>query len=381
LSRLVSVNKMYPPERGGMEVVAERIATHFAGIFDESVVVTFQPKERKRSEYTQDGVRVVRLPRDLHYEPLRCSFSYYGELSSLDGHDTTFLFHYPCFQPEIRALGRGYNGLLGKKIALFHLDISGLGPITPLYNRFVVQKFLDQMDRIVPTSQNLARTSQVLAGREERIRVIPLGVDTDVFVPAGHSLRPAIERSFAVSPGAGSKLVMYLGRFDWYKGLPYLVRAMKELPDRYVLALVGDGVEKQRVVREVNRLGLSERVAFFDHQPFELLPAFYSAADVFVLPSVYRTEAFGLVGIEAMACGTPTVTTELGTGTSSYIEDGVSGRIVKPRDPALLAEAILDICEHPDKYTRSIVRSQALAFSWASSFSRWHSLFKELGSL
>ncbi len=381
MSRLVSVNKMYPPERGGMEVVAERLAVHFASVFDESVVVTFQPRGRERSEILQDGVRVIRLPRDIHYEPLRGSFSYYGQLAALDGHDTTFLFHYPCFQPEVGALGRGYRDLRGRKVALFHLDISGLGPLTPLYNGFVVPRFLDQMDRIVPSSANLAKTSAVLAGREDRITVIPLGADTDFFSPSPIPLRPLIIERITGDPGSKKKIILYLGRFDWYKGLSYLVRALKLLPEDYVLVLVGNGVEERRLRREVRALKLSRRVIFFDHQPYERLPAFYSAADVFVLPSVYRTEAFGLVGIEAMACGTPAVTTDLGTGTTSYVRDGVTGRIVRPRDTQQLADAVRDIGEHPERYRREVVRAQALEFSWASCYRRWHSLFKDVGSL
>jgi len=83
----------------------------------------------------------------------------------------------------------------------------------------------------------------------------------------------------------------------------------------------------------------------------------------FVLPSIDRGEAFGLVVVEAMACGVPVVTTELGTGTSFHNIDGVTGRVVPPKDEKALANAIAEICEHEYKYDPQVIRKRAEEFS------------------
>ena len=94
---------------------------------------------------------------------------------------------------------------------------------------------------------------------------------------------------------------------------------------------------------------MQERVAFLGHLPDDLYAAVYHTADIFVLPSIYRSEAFGIVGLEAMAAGLPLITTELGTGTSFYNVDGETGYVVPPMDPDALVEALQKMLSNPEK--------------------------------
>jgi glycosyltransferase involved in cell wall biosynthesis len=111
-------------------------------------------------------------------------------------------------------------------------------------------------------------------------------------------------------------------------------------------------------------LNLGERVVFCEHVPYGDLPYYYSSADVFVLPSISRAEAFGLVALEAMACGVPIVTTELGTGTSYYNIDRQTGLVVSPKNSETLAGAIDRICrEDWKKVRREILVARASQFS------------------
>lgn len=87
-------------------------------------------------------------------------------------------------------------------------------------------------------------------------------------------------------------------------------------------------------------LGLAKRVTFIGEVPEEELPLYYHTCDIFVLPASERSEAFGIVQLEAMACGKPVICTELGTGTSYVNIHGLTGLVVPPRDPAALAGAI-----------------------------------------
>ena len=93
--------------------------------------------------------------------------------------------------------------------------------------------------------------------------------------------------------------------------------------------------------------GVADRIVWGGEAPDADLPALYHLADLFVLPASHSSEAFGLVQVEAMAAGVPVVCTELGTGTSYVNQDGVTGRVVPPRDPAALAVAICELLADP----------------------------------
>jgi glycosyltransferase involved in cell wall biosynthesis len=128
--------------------------------------------------------------------------------------------------------------------------------------------------------------------------------------------------------------------------------------------IIGQGAKERELKGLVKELNLSNRVVFCEHVPYGDLPYYYSSADVFVLPSISRAEAFGLVALEAMACGVPIVTTELGTGTSYHNVHGQTGLVVNPKDPKVLAEAIKTICENDWKNTRKgIIIERAKEFS------------------
>lgn len=100
---------------------------------------------------------------------------------------------------------------------------------------------------------------------------------------------------------------------------------------------------------QVQALALTERVHFLGEIADEVLPALYHQAHLFVLPSNARAEAYGIVLLEAMASGLPCVSTELGTGTSWVVQDGVTGRVVPPQDPAALAAVIRELVDDPEK--------------------------------
>jgi glycosyltransferase involved in cell wall biosynthesis len=136
------------------------------------------------------------------------------------------------------------------------------------------------------------------------------------------------------------------------------------------LLLVGDGPEEAGVRRLVDRLGLAERVRFVGNVPDALLPAYYHAADVLVLPSIYRSESFGLAMVEAHLAGTPTISTELGTATSVVNRHGETGLVVRPGSVDELAEALRTMAEdatrratwgqHAQKRAREIYSSKRM---------------------
>jgi rhamnosyl/mannosyltransferase len=129
-----------------------------------------------------------------------------------------------------------------------------------------------------------------------------------------------------------------VGRLVYYKGLDVLIQAMTKCPG--TLALIGKGPLEAGLRRLCTDSGIASRVKFLGQVSDEQLVSFYHAADLLVLPSTQPTEAFGLVQVEAMACGLPVVSTDLPTGVPWVNQNGVTGLVVPPGDPDALAAAI-----------------------------------------
>jgi rhamnosyl/mannosyltransferase len=156
--------------------------------------------------------------------------------------------------------------------------------------------------------------------------VVPLGVDPARFSPADRTQ-------------AGPLQLLFVGRLRYYKGLDTLLQALPQAPE-VRLTIVGTGPMQAEWDQLSHALGLAKRVTFAGEIDDADLPAWYRQADLFVLPANARSEAFGMVLLEAMASGLPCITTELGTGTSWIVQDGVTGLVVPPADPPALAQAI-----------------------------------------
>ena len=134
--------------------------------------------------------------------------------------------------------------------------------------------------------------------------------------------------------------MLFVGRLVYYKGLEYLIEAMRWVPDA-VLVVVGTGPLRGRLQRLSEQwLGCPGKVVFLGAVAEHDLCAWYHACDVFVLPSVELSEAFGLVQLEAMACAKPVVTTDLPTGVTYVNQHGHTGLVVPRRNSRALAEAI-----------------------------------------
>jgi D-inositol-3-phosphate glycosyltransferase len=197
------------------------------------------------------------------------------------------------------------------------------------------------VDRII--AANVVERGQLIdlyGADPTRIAVVPCGVDTDLFAPGG---REAARAALGLPPGP---LVLYVGRLAPIKGLETLLESVARLrgagePVR--LLIVGgdtdeplDGHESD-LRRRIDRLGLQSAVRFVGAQPQDRLRTYYVAADVTVLPSYY--ESFGMVALEAMACGSTVIASRVG-GLQTTVRDGATGLLVAEHDPAALAETI-----------------------------------------
>jgi glycosyltransferase involved in cell wall biosynthesis len=210
-------------------------------------------------------------------------------------------------------------------VITYHSDVVRQQRWLQLYGP-LLRRVLQRATRIMPTSPRYIETSPWLAPVENRCTVVPLGVDPVRFSPPPVAF-------------AGSPTLLFVGRLRYYKGLDTLLRALARLPG-VRLTVVGSGPMEAEWRYLAESLGVSNRVVFLGEISDERLPSIYHQTHLFVLPANARAEAFGMVLLEAMASGLPCITTEVGTGTSWVVQDGVTGRVVPPRDPEALAGAI-----------------------------------------
>jgi glycosyltransferase involved in cell wall biosynthesis len=287
------------------------------------------------------------------------------------------LFHFPSFTPEL-FLPRPNKNKVVPQICLYHADIAGRGLIGKLYNALVVNRFLKQMDIVVATSPNITKSSPALR-RVKHVEVIPLGVDTDHFRYQENNMRARLVENLG-RPSEDTRIVMFVGRIARYKGVTELIDAMSILPDDYCLVLVS-GDNTDAIEQYAASKGISRRLLVQHKVSYDGLPMYYSAADVLCMPSTDNGEAFGLVAIEAMACGVPVITTELGTGTSYHNIDGVTGRIIEPKNVSQLSESIVEICENKDQYSSEVISKRAMDFSLERFYDGWERIFRMADSM
>ncbi|HUR01792.1 MAG TPA: glycosyltransferase [Nonomuraea sp.] len=217
-----------------------------------------------------------------------------------------------------------------------------------------------------------------------RIEIIPPGVDHAFFSP-GH--RPQARRAVGLPTGT---MLLFVGRIQALKGVDVAVRALAALAAGPAPAAAGaflvvvggpsgphGAAEVARIRSLVAQLGMAGRVRFVDPQPHELLSTYYRAADVCVVPS--RSESFGLVALEAAACGTPVVAADVG-GLSTLVDHGRTGFLVENRDPAAFAAFAAELMGDPQLAERMsrAAAAKSRAYTWSLAAERLRALCERL---
>jgi D-inositol-3-phosphate glycosyltransferase len=230
-------------------------------------------------------------------------------------------------------------------------------------------RIVREADRIVAANAvDRAHLVWYYGAPSDRMDVIPCGVDTELFQPMGSA-----EAKSALSLGP-ERYLLYVGRLTPIKGLETLLEAMRCLRrearyrDLRLLVVGGDADEPENghaahLLERIAALGLQHVVSFVGPQPQERLRLYYAAARITVMPSYY--ESFGMVALEAMACGSPVIASRVG-GLTTTVLDGVTGFLVPEGDPLALAERVARFLE--DERFRQRLGSEA---SRVASRYRW----------
>ncbi len=364
--KILHIYKDYYPVLGGMENHIKMLAESQVQRGHQVTVLTTHPTSKTHIE-DMHGVRVIKAGRlaTVASTPLSISLPMWVWRQRPD--IAHLHFPYPVGEMAQLLFGRSR-----RVVMTYHSDVVRQKGVLRLYDP-ALWHVLRRMERIIATSPNYIESSPYLSQVRAQCTVIPLGIELERFLEAP---RAEVKR---IRDAYGAPLLLFVGRLRYYKGLQYLLAAMKDISAR--LLVVGSGPMHAEWHALADALGLSEKVVFLGEVSDEDLPTYYHACDVFVLPASERSEAFGAVQIEAMASGLPVVCTELGTGTSYVNVHGQTGWVVTARDPAALAAAISDLLHDEPKRRRmgAQARERALAeFSLATMVDRVLSVYSEV---
>jgi glycosyltransferase involved in cell wall biosynthesis len=329
--KVLQVGKFYPPHMGGIETHLQALCSQLRESVDLEVVVAND--SRHRIEERIDGVQVSRIPT---ISVLASTPVCPGMIARIRASRADIVhIHLPNPLAILSYLASGYGGRL---LVTYHSDTVRQKRLATLFEPFL-HAALRRSSAIIATSPDYLRTSAVLAHHLDRCHVIPYGIALDRFEHCDTDAVLKLRQEY------GERLVLSTGRLVYYKGFEYLIRAMIHV--RGKLIIIGDGPLRAKLQALIDSLDLHKKVILAGQVQNDQIVPYYHAADVFALASVERSEAFGIVQIEAMSAGLPVVNTALDSGVPFVSLDGQTGLTVPPANPDALSAAINRLLDEP----------------------------------
>lgn len=332
--RVVHIFKdYYPPTTGGIEQHMRLLCTALAKRLEVFVLVP--SRSRRTIEERIDGVHVIRVPEFGRYASAPLCPSAPARLRALRP-DLVHL-HFPNPMGDLTYL---LSGVPAPLVLSYHADIVKQRAYLPFY-RPVLDRIFQRAAHIVAASEEYVASSEFLRRYRDKTAISPYGIDVSSLAMRNgdHETMRRLREQY------GSRIVLFAGVLRYYKGIDVLIRAMTKVDGRALI--VGRGVERTALESLARQVGVGDRVTFLGEVADASLRALLHAAAVFVLPSIDRCEAFGIAQLEAMACGTPVVSTDLPTGVRFVNQHEITGLLVPPGNPDALADALNRLLADP----------------------------------
>lgn len=334
---VLHVGKFYPPAPGGMERVVQLLCEGEQPTTDSRVLVANTRPGTVHEQWRGIGVTRVSSVAAIGSVGVCPTFPFHLARASRD----VTVIHEPNPLALVSDWISAQNGPL---VVWFHSEVIRPRWKYRLLYRPFLRRVLHRASRIVVSSPNLVEHAAELQDFRDKCVVIPFGIDVD------RLKRSALIDSKVTDIAArypGSR-VLFVGRLVEYKGVEYLIRAMQEVDATAVI--VGDGPLRGPLEALASSTKARDRIHFLGHLGDDEVIAHLRACEVFVLPSITRAETFGVVQLEAMACGKPVVSTNLPTGVPWVNRHGETGLVVEPADVSALARALKTLTD--DRQTR-----------------------------
>jgi glycosyltransferase involved in cell wall biosynthesis len=333
--KIVQTNKAYYPKIGGIETTVRDLSEGFVKNFgaDVNVLTCSEVVRRRTFKNLINGVKVEYTPTYGFFASLPLSPGYFKSINEYSGDILHIHEPFPLADISLLLFSKLKNNF-SKVVVSWHSDIIRQKWALGFYGKYIF-KFLGMVDKIIVSNPNLIKNSDFLPLYARKIEVVSTGVD----ISWTDSCQESTKLSEKIRTSNRQPIVLFVGRLVYYKGLEYLIDSINMIPD-VSLIIIGSGPLKEKIVNKINEMNLSSRVKILPEVEEKKLHSYYKACDLFVLPSVEKSETYGLVQIEAMACGKPVICTELGTGTTYINANNITGLVVPPRDSKQLAEAI-----------------------------------------
>ena len=332
--KILQVNKLYYPWMGGVEMIVQQVAEGLNKKHLDVEVLCVQSKGKRKIEEVK-GVKVWRAKSFGIFWGMPISFDFFRLFKKLVKNVDVVDFHHPFPLGDLAILLSKPK----KLVVHYHSDIVRQKILIPFLKPLILST-LRKADIILVSNPNLINSSFYLKRFKNKCRVVPFGVDFKKLEEYYD------EQEIKKNKEKYGDFVFFIGRLNYYKGVNYLIEAMKDINTNLVIA--GEGTEEEKLKQRVKELGLERKIFFLPFRDRKQTFNLFQSAKLFVLPSIFHSEAFGIVLIEAMACGTPLISTELGTGTSWVNQDGQTGLVVPPRDIKALNIAIKKIMENKE---------------------------------
>lgn len=343
--KIAEVVPIFPPAKNGIGNVAFYNSWLLSTLGHE--VAVFTPRYRIGPIVDEYPFKVERLYPWFKYGNAGILPQLFWKLGQYD----LIHLHYPFFGgAEVIYFLNKFKDL--KLVVTYHMDVVGTGILSRFFRwhtSHIMPRVLDQADKIIVTSWDYARHSNLrerLKAEPEKFVEVPCGVNHLLYKPRYE------DKTLLDQYGLyNKKIILFVGVLDkahYFKGLNILIQAASAMKDNddFRVVVVGDGNLRESYQSLAENLGLAKKIIFVGFVPDNILPKFYNTADMLVLPSVDKSEAFGMVALEAMSSGLPVITSDL-AGLRSVVEKQKTGLLIKPGSVENLVKMIRYLLDNP----------------------------------
>lgn len=373
--RILHIGKYYPPLFGGIERVNYDLVENLNKVTDCQVdELCFSHTVGNEHYYTPDNYKLFRIPiRAIKFStPIPIGFfSTYHKIRN--NYDIIHL-HLPN---PIASLAPLLIPTRAKIILHWHSDILKQKKLMLLYKP-IQKMLLNKAERIIATSLNYSKASNYLKAYLPKVEVIPIGINDDYLQHSTEEI-DRIRQKYK-----NKKIILSIGRLTYYKGFKYLIEAARYLKDDTIIIIGGSGELKDELEKYIKKLNVSTKVYLIGRIPQEQMGAYYKAASIFCLPSIMKTEAFGVVLLEALSMSLPIVACNIpGSGVNWVNRHEETGLNVPICDARALAKAINEILANPtlcETYAHNSRKRYEALFTRDTMINKTLKLYKDITS-